>query len=57
MKKENIEKVTEAIMDEYDMSHKVAYYFAEITVGGLEKGMAKFPAMFIEKMLRGEENE
>ncbi len=52
MKKENVEKVAEVIMDEYDMSYKVAYYFARITVEGLEQAMIKIPAILVEKMLR-----
>ena len=56
MKKENIEKIAKVVAEEYGVSDKVGYYLANITVQGLEKGMAKIPFAIMEKLVE-DDNE
>ena len=51
MKKENIEKIAKVVAEEYGVSDKVGEYLANITVQGLEKGIAKLPFAVIEKLV------
>ena len=57
MKKENIEKIAKVVAEEYSVSDKVGKYLANITVQGLEKGMAKIPFAIMEKLVEDSVDE